>query len=122
MPDFVVTAKLIKKHLGLWKEQFLFETEISAILVYCVGIFSATHPFLPNIPATRTSLSWMASWGAPSAKPSRVWGTPPLAWIRVDGSFTLYVCVHFFSQQGLYQNSWKMLEAKVLVAQIVCEA
>lgn len=42
MPDFVATAKLIQKHLGLWNEQFF----------------------------------WMASWGAPSAKPSRVWGTP----------------------------------------------
>jgi hypothetical protein len=79
MPDFVATAKLIQKHLGLWNEQFLFDTEISAILVYCIAFSSATHPFLPNIPATGTSLSWMASWGAPSAKPSRVWGTPLLA-------------------------------------------
>ena len=45
MPDFVATAKLIQKHLGLWNEQFLFDTEISAILVYCICIFLSNTPF-----------------------------------------------------------------------------
>ena len=44
MPDFVATAKLIQKHFGLWNEQFLFDTEISAILVYCICIFNTPFP------------------------------------------------------------------------------
>ena len=49
MPDFVATAKLFKKHLGLWDEQFLSDTEISSILVYCISIVSsATYPFFQH--------------------------------------------------------------------------
>ena len=82
LPDFVATAQAIQQHLGIWKEQFLQGSQKAichcGVWMYSNSIALFTHEWrsiyqhwLPDhLP------SWMASWGAPTCKPSKLWGTP----------------------------------------------
>ena len=55
------------------------------------GIVGLWHSYYHNF-LVQSPPSWMASWGSPTPKPSRVWGTAPAAKIQPRPSFLLGLC------------------------------
>lgn len=115
-PDLVRTGKLIAKHFGhdFWKEQFLPGAKFCTLTMSCISQShqeSLAYSLVPqkrdwemHKPSIASShqityvcwwlvvclLSWMGCYGSPTAKPSKLWGTPPWPQGRAFNSSTWF--------------------------------